>query len=523
MQREKLIRQIADNNIVWDMIVIGGGSTGLGVTLDGALRGYKVAMFEQHDFGKYTSSSSTKLVYGGVRYLKRGDVALVREASVERGRLRRNAPHLVRKLRFVIPNYTRFEVFLYTIGLTLYDIISWGKLRLGRSAPISTRLVMKYIPTIKQEGLRGGVVYHDGQLDDCRFAVNMAQSCIEQGACPVNYMRVIGILHNDKGFVSGVEVKDMETGKVYQVNSTCVINATGVSVDNIISMDLPTKRKMVQPSQGVHLVLDNKFLPSKRALLIPDAADGRMLFVVPWHGKVVVGTSDSASDKYETEPVPLNEDIDFILETAGKYLTVKPERKDILSMFASQRPVAAPIKEGETAKDISRSHRIVVSKHRLITVTGGRLTTYRRVAEDTVNKAIKMNLLPKRICKSRLFKIHGYKLNPNVSSHLYAYGSDKPAIKKMIDNESMMAALIHPDYKYTVAEIIWAVRKEMARTVEDVLSRRIRLLVVDARAAIESAPVVAEIMADEFGYDQQWIDEQVKVFNIIAQKYLPEV
>ncbi len=521
MQREKLIKQIADNKKVWDMIVIGGGATGLGVTLDGALRGYSVAMFEQHDFAKYTSSSSTKLLHGGVRYLKRGDVALVREASVERGRLRRNAPHLVRNLPFVIPNYTRFEVFLYTIGLKLYDIISWGKLRLGRSAPISTRLVTKYIPTIKQEGLRGGVVYHDGQFDDSRLAVNLAQSCIEHDACPVNYMRVIGLLHDKKGLVSGVEVKDMETDKVYRVNSKCVFNATGVSVDSIISMDVPTKRKIVQPSQGVHLVLDSRFLPGKRALLIPDIAEGRMLFAVPWHEKIVVGISDVASEKYDMELVPLNEEIDFILETAGKYLTIKPERKDILSMFASQRPIAAPIKEGETAKEISRSHRVVVSKNNLITVTGGRWTTYRRIAEDTVNKAIKMDLLPKRVCKSRLFRIHGYKLNPNILSHLYVYGSDMPAIKKMIDNESMMAALIHPDYKYTVAEIIWAARKEMARTVEDVLSRRVRLLVIDARAAIEAAPVVAQIMADEFGYNQNWIDNQIETFNRIAQKYLP--
>ncbi|MDO9634299.1 MAG: glycerol-3-phosphate dehydrogenase/oxidase [Paludibacter sp.] len=523
MQREKLIRRIADTNKVWDMIVIGGGATGLGVTLDGALRGYQVAMFEQHDFAKYTSSRSTKLVHGGVRYLKRGDVALVREASVERGRLRRNAPHLVRNMSFVIPNYTRFEVFLYTIGLSLYDIISWGKLRLGRSAPISTRLTMKYLPTVKKEGLRGGVVYHDGQFDDSRLAINLAQSCIEQGACPVNYMRVIGILHDEKGLVSGVEVKDMETEKVYQIKSKCVVNATGVSVDDIIRMDVPSKRRMVQPSQGVHLVLDNIFLQSNRALMIPDAANGRVLFAVPWHDKVILGTSDIVSDNYEIEPVPLDEDIDFILETAGKYLTPKPERKDVLSMFAGQRPIAAPIKEGETSKEISRSHRIFVTEHNLITVTGGRWTTYRRMSEDTVNKAIKLNLLPKRLCKSRTFKIHGYKLNPDVSSHLYVYGSDKPAIKKMIDNESMMAALIHPDYKYTVAEIIWAARKEMARTVEDVLSRRVRLLIVDARAAIEAAPVVAQIMADELGYNQVWIDGQIEAFNKIAQKYLPRV
>lgn len=522
MQREKFIKQIADTNKLWDMVVIGGGSTGLGVTLDAALRGYQVAMFEQSDFAKCTSSSSTKLVHGGVRYLKRGDVALVREASVERGRLRRNAPHLVRKMSFVIPNYTRYEVFLYSLGLILFDIISWGKLRLDRSVPISTRVTTKYLPTIKTDDLRGGVVYHDAQFDDSRLAINLAQSAIEQGAVPLNYMRVIGILHDKKGKVAGVEVKDMETEKVYQVKSKCVVNATGVTVDDIIRMDIPSKNNIVQSSRGVHLVLDNKFLQSKRALMIPDASKGRVLFAVPWHGKVIVGTSDVVSSKYETTPTPLDEDIDFILETAGKYLTPKPERKDVLSMFVGQRPIAAPIKEGQTSREISRSHRVVVSEHNLITVTGGRWITYRRMSEDTVNKIIKLNLLPKRMCKSRTFKIHGYKLNTNFSSHLYVYGSDKPAIKKMIDNESMMAALIHLDYKYTVAEVIWATRYEMARTLEDVLSRRVRLLIFDARAAIEAAPVVAQIMADELGRNQQWIDEQVAHFNDIAKNYLPK-
>lgn len=523
MQREKLISQLSDTGKVWDMIVIGGGATGLGVTLDGALRGYSVAMFEQFDFAKCTSSRSTKLVHGGVRFLKRGDVALVREASVERGRLRRNAPHLVRNLRFVIPNYTRFDVFLHTIGLILFDIISWGKLRLGRSAPISTRLIYKYLPTLKKDGLRGGVVYHDAQFDDSRLAVNLAQSCIEQGACPLNYMRVTGILHNQKGMVSGVKVIDAETGKEYEVYSSCVINATGISALEIIRMDEPDKKNKIMPSQGVHLVLDGKFLQSKRALMIPYTPDGNVLFVVPWHGKAVVGTTEIIRKHNEMEPVPLDEEIDYILKTVGSYLSMQPERKDVLSMFAGQRPVAAPMKEGEHFREISRSHRVTVSQHNLITVSGGRWTTYRRMAEDTVDKAIKLKLLPKRICKTRSFRIHGYKLNPDVSSHLYVYGSDKPAIKKLIDNESLMAALLHPDYKYTVAEVIWAVRKEMARTVDDVLSRRVRLLFVDARAAIEAASVVAQIMADEFGYDQQWIDNQTNEFVEIAQKHLPKM
>lgn len=522
MRRYQLIRQIENPEIEWDMIVIGGGATGLGVTLDGALRGYKVAMFEQHDFAKSTSSRSIKLLHSGVRFLKRGDLALVREASLERGRLRRNAPHLVRKVSFVIPNYSRTEVFFHTMAQWVYDLLSWGKLSLGNSTPISTRMTQKYLPTIKQDGLRGGVVYQDAQFDDARLAINIAQSCLEQGATPINYMRVIKILYDKKKKVSGVVVKDMESDKEYQIKSKCIINATGISVDEILKMDNPEQPKTVKPRQGVHIVLDEKFLQTKHAMMIPSASDDRVLFAVPWYGKIIVGTSGVVRDYYSTNPSVLDKDVDFILETFGKYVTHKPERKDILSIFIGQRPVAANIKEGEKPREISRNHRIRVSKNNLITITGGRWTTYRRMAEDTVDRAIRMGLLPKKVCKSRMFKLHGYKLNPNVKSHLHVYGSDMPYLKKMIDNESMMAAFLHADYKFTVAEVLWAIRKEMARTVEDVLARRVRLLIMDAKAAIETAPVVAQIMADEFGYKQAWIDQQVESFTAYAQKYLLE-
>ncbi|MFA6335562.1 MAG: glycerol-3-phosphate dehydrogenase/oxidase [Bacteroidales bacterium] len=520
MKREELIKKVSTESKVWDMVVIGGGATGLGVALDAALRGYTVALFEQHDFAKCTSSRSTKLVHGGVRYLQKGDVALVREALTERGRLRHNAPHLVKDQSFVIPNYTLFDNFLYTCGLTLYDMLSWGGLSLGRSLYISGEKTSRYLPTVKKKGLKGGVIYHDGQFDDSRLAINIAQSCEENGGCPVNHMKVTGISHNKNGKVAGVTVQDLETNTKYIVSAKSVINATGVFVDDIIQMDVPSTQRMVKPSQGVHLVFDKSFLNSDYALMIPTTSDGRVLFAVPWHDKVVVGTTDIVREHAELEAVPLEEEIEFILQTAGLYMTRKPEKEDILSMFAGQRPLAAPKKEGKSTKEISRSHKIFVSDNNLITITGGKWTTYRRMAEDTVDKAIKLQLLQPRKCVSKNFRIHGYKPNPDLSNHMYVYGSDIPAIVEMMKSNPKMAEKIHPKYEYTVAEVVWAVREEMARSVEDVLSRRVRLLFIDARAAMEAAGKVAEVMASEFGYDQTWIDNQIYSFRKIADNYI---
>jgi glycerol-3-phosphate dehydrogenase len=519
MKREDLIKQISDESKVWDMVVIGGGATGLGVALDAVLRGFSVALFEMEDFAKCTSSRSTKLVHGGVRYLQKGDVQLVREALHERGRLKHNAPHLVKDQSFVIPNYTYFDNFLYTCGLTFYDMLSWG-LSLGRSLYISKRKVTKYLPTIVTNGLKGGVIYHDGQFDDSRLAINLAQSICDEGGCPINRMKVEGINHNNEGKVSGVYVRDTLSGNKYSVKAKSVINAAGVFVDDIILMDEPSKRRMVKPSQGIHLVFDKSFLKSDYAIMIPKTSDGRVLFAVPWHEKVVVGTTDIVRDTPEIEPKPLDEEIDFIMNTAALYMTKKPTKSDILSVFAGQRPLAAPKKEGKSTKEISRSHKIFVSDNDLITITGGKWTTYRKMAEDTVDRAISLNLLPKSKCKTKNYKIHGYRENPDLSNHLYVYGSDMPAVEKLKNSGNGMNEKIHPKYDYSVAEVVWAVREEMALTVDDVLGRRARLLFIDARAAIEAAPKVAQIMAKELGRSQEWINTQTDYFINLANNYL---
>lgn len=517
MIRNEQLNALKDTTKVWDFVVIGGGATGLGIALDAALRGYSVALFEQNDFAKGTSSKSTKLVHGGVRYLAKGDVGLVLEALYERGLLKQNAPHLVKNQSFVIPNYSWWDMLQYGVGLTLYDLLA-GKLSLGRSLCLGKKKTVQYLPTIKTKGLKGGVLYHDGQFDDSRLAINLAQSAVENNGCILNYCRVTGIL-KEENRVAGVTVDDTLNDISYTVKAKAVINATGVFVDDIMQMDIPTGEHLVRPSQGVHLVIDKSFLDSDYAIMIPKTDDGRVLFAVPWHDKVVVGTTDTLRDTPELEPKALEQEIKFILATAGRYMVKKPTRKDVLSVFAGLRPLAMPKKEGKSTKEISRSHKLIVSKHKLITITGGKWTTYRRMAQDTVDKAIALNLVESRECQSKNYKIHGYRPNPDLTNHLYVYGSDEDAIRKIMTESPEMAQKIHPRHNFTHAEIVWAVREEMAQNVEDILARRARLLYLDARAAIQATPAVAQTIAKEMGKDQAWIDRQVADFTKMAQSY----
>lgn len=519
MKRDELIEKIADGSKWWDLLVIGGGATGLGIAVDAATRGYRVALFEQEDFAKATSSRSTKLVHGGVRYLAQGNVPLVLEALHERGLLRKNAPHLVKDQSFIIPSYRYWDNFLYTVGLTLYDWLS-GRLSFGRSKYLSRSKTAEHLPTVRQDGLKGGIVYHDGQFDDARLAVNLAQSCVENGGCPINRMKVVAILHDADGKVAGVKVEEGLSGTVYEVRAKAVVNAAGVFVDSIMEMDMPAHEPMVRPSQGVHLVLDPSFLQSDYAVMIPKTEDGRVLFAVPWHDKVVVGTTDTVRDKPELEPQALEQEIEFILSTAGRYLKHRPERRDVLAVFAGLRPLVAPKRAGKNTGEISRSHKIFVSDHRLVSIIGGKWTTYRKMAEDTVDRLIGLGLVEKRACVTKHFKIHGYQPNPDGERHLRVYGSDIQAIRQLMESSSEMAEKLHPGYAYTVAEVVWAVREEMALTVEDVLARRIRLLFLDARAAVEAAPKVARILARELGRDTVWEERQVAAFAALSKHYL---
>lgn len=518
MQRDLQLKQLENTDIVWDILVIGGGATGLGVALDATLRGYKVILVEASDFAKGTSSRSTKLVHGGVRYLAKGDIGLVMEALHERGLLKRNAAHLVKNQTFIIPVYTWWDAFLYTVGLTFYDLLA-GRLGFGKSLFMGPRKVLEWLPALNKNRLKGGVLYHDGQFDDSRLAVNMTQSVIEHGGCAINYVKAISLLKDAGGKLTGAEVNDLETGKTHRIQARTVVNATGVFVDSILRLDNPELMHMVRPSQGVHIVMDKKFLGSDYSLMIPKTDDGRVLFAIPWHGKAVIGTTDTVVDSVEPEPRALREEIDFILNNAGRYLTSQPTRNDILSVFAGLRPLAAPSQEGKSTKEISRKHKLMVSGSGLITITGGKWTTYRKMAEDTVNTAIKTGGLIKRPCATRTFAIHGSTQPLSENDVLSVYGTDAVNITHLLNENPEWGNKLHPAYDYIEAQVIWAVREEMARTVEDVLARRLRILFLDVQASTQMCVKVAEIMARELKKDNEWIEAQVQQFEGISKNY----
>jgi glycerol-3-phosphate dehydrogenase len=518
IQRDALVNQISDPSTVWDLIIIGGGATGLGVAVDAASRGFKTLLLEQSDFAKGTSSRSTKLVHGGVRYLAQGNIGLVVEALRERGILLRNAPHLVRNESFIIPNYSWPNAIFYSVGLSVYDLLA-GKRSFGRSRLISNHEVIERIPNINQKGLKAGVLYHDGQFDDARLAVSLALTAIEQGATLLNYFRVTS-LNKQANKINGVAVTDLETAVSYSLKAKTVINATGVFVDEILVMDAPEAGPMVRPSQGIHLVFDQSFLGPHDALMIPKTKDGRVLFAIPWHDRTLIGTTDTPLDAHQLEPRALEEEIQFILDTSAAYLTKIPTRKDVLSVFAGLRPLAAPQGKDKKTKEISRSHKLMLSASGLVTITGGKWTTYRKMAEDTVNLAIQSGGLTKRNCNTKTLYLHGFSESADWRDPFFVYGSDAVSVKALTRENPAWKETLDPRLPYIRAEIIWATRYEMARRIEDVLARRTRALFLDARAAMAMAPAVAHLMAEELNKDEGWEKEQVLSFLQVAKNYI---
>ena len=512
--RESLIGQLGRRRI-WDVLIIGGGATGLGVALDAALRGLSVVLFEQHDFAKGTSSRSTKLIHGGVRYLGQGDIKLVYSALHERDLLIKNAAHVVHSQSFIIPCYTTMDVIKYSAGLRVYDLLA-GSFGLGRSRFISKGRISEKLPSVNREGLKGGVEYFDGQFDDARLAINLAQTAIENSAVVLNYFKVNGII-KESGKIRGITVNDAETGEMYEVKSKTVINATGVFVDDILKMDEPASGKTVRPSQGVHVVVNKKFMSSSSAMLIPKTDDGRVLFAVPWHDHLLIGTTDTLIEQHSIEPVALDVEINFILNTINKYLDNGPSVKDVLSVFAGLRPLAASSDKSKATKELSRDHKLFTSKSGMITITGGKWTTYRKMAEKTVDLALK-NMgsarIPSTTAKTGL---HG--LRPPTHTHLSVYGTDEDLIVQLIGQNPLLSQKLVNGHDYTHAEVVWAIRNEMAKSIEDVLSRRLRLLFLDAAAAIEAAPVVADIFEKESGWSNKRKAEQLDEFYKIAYHY----
>jgi glycerol-3-phosphate dehydrogenase len=491
MKRETVFDQIGNNGEPWDFLVIGGGATGLGVAVDASARGYRTLLVEQHDFAKGTSSRSTKLVHGGVRYLKQGNISLVLEALRERGLLCENAPHLVHHLEFIVPIYSWWEGPFYGIGMKIYDRLA-GKLGLSPSRVLSREETLELIPTLEPAGLQRGVSYYDGQFDDSRLAVNLAQTIFDLGGVAVNYTPVVSLI-KENDLIAGAVLHDLESGSEHRVRARAVINATGVFSDGIRKMDEPDAKSVIVASQGSHVVLPKAFLPGNSAVMVPHTPDGRVLFAVPWHDHVVVGTTD---------------------------LSKAPSRSDILSVYAGLRPLVK-VADAKSTAALSRDHTILISNAGLLTIAGGKWTTYRKMAQDAVEQAETMAGFEERPCKTEHLQIHGWTKQTITDPSLRVYGADAGAIQEIARQEPALAEKLHPALPYSGAEVVWAVRAEMARTVEDVLARRTRALLLGARASIAAAPRVAELMARELKQDGEWQKRSVRNFEQVAQGYLP--
>ncbi len=516
--REQILKDLGSESKPWDVVVIGGGSTGLGAAVEAASRGYRTLLVERADFAKETSSRSTKLVHGGVRYLAQMNITLVLDALRERGHMLRNAPHLVHDLSFVVPAYSYFSLPYYGVGLKVYEELS-GKLSFGKSKLLSRETTLKKLPGISGVDLRGGILYHDGQFDDARYAITLVRTLQDLGAVALNYFEAVGVLMN-AGKVAGIQARDVESGTAFDVPAKAVINACGVHAEETIAFNGRPRENLLAISQGSHFVLPRTFLPGNTALMIPKTADGRVLFAIPWHNALVVGTTDVPIDSKSAEPRALPEEKQFLRAHIAKYMGRAPRPEEILSVWSGLRPL---VRHGnaKTSK-LSRDHTILVSSSGLITVTGGKWTTYRRMGQDTIDRAEQVASFARRPSQTLDLKLHGWSAEASNSESPWesVYGSDLPALRAISDQDRSLEALLHPRLPFRRREVVWAARHEMARTVEDVLARRTRALFLDARAAIEAAPTVARILAAELKRDESWISQDAQRFLEIAKGYL---
>lgn len=514
-RREELLAQL-DPQTVYDLAVVGGGATGLGVALDAAARGMKVVLVEANDFAKGTSSRSTKLVHGGVRYLAQGNIALVREALHERSTLLQRAPHIAQPLPFVVPAYRWWESAFYGIGLKIYDALA-GAAGLGHTRFLSRQDTLACLPAVQPAHLRGGVRYWDGQFNDAKLALTLARSAAREGALLFNYMKATQLRYSE-GRVSGLHCEDVLTGQSHALQARCVINATGVWVDALREQD-GSPEPMVAPSQGVHIVVDAHFLPGHNALMIPKTADGRVLFAVPWLGKVILGTTDTPRHDLAAEPLAFDEEIDFILSEAARYLRVAPQRSDVKSIWVGLRPLVKPPQDhGENTKALSREHTVLVSRSGLVTVTGGKWTTYRAMAEDVLQKCLDSGLLATHVpatAPAEQMALVGAEPTQQPARPLceaegwHSFGSEQDFVQSLEGAQTWLCAGL------SEAMVRFAARHEYAVHVEDVLARRSRLLFLDARLAAECAPQVAQILQEETG-----LDPALDSFVQLAGQYL---
>ncbi|MGI9072793.1 MAG: glycerol-3-phosphate dehydrogenase/oxidase [Bryobacteraceae bacterium] len=526
MRREQVLKEIGIAPGEWDIVVVGGGATGLGTAVDAAARGYKTVLFEAHDFAKGTSSRSTKLVHGGVRYLQQGNIHLVLEALRERGRMLRNAPHLAHRRGFIVPAYALWELPFYGTGLSLYDLLA-GRERLGRSRILSTARVRESLPTLRKAGLKGGILYYDGQFDDSRYAIALLRTLFDLGGVALNYVRITGLLKRGD-CVRGVVAEDAELGSRFEIPAKVVINATGVFADELRRLDEPRTSPVVMVSQGTHVVLPRSFLPGESALMIPRTSDGRVLFAIPWHDRVLIGTTDDPVRQAEIEPRAMPDERHFLRTHIERFLGRRPEAAEIRSVWSGQRPLVRRGGVSNTAA-LSRDHTILISDTKLLTITGGKWTTYRRMAEDAIDRAAPLGGLPAVQCQTAQLKLHGWIEEPNqhcignlenATEWERVYGADLPALQQLAREDPDLDQPLHPQLPFQRREVIWAARHEMATCVEDVLARRTRALFLDAKASLEAAPITARLLARELGKDANWEQEQLESYRRVAEGYI---
>ena len=523
-QRNEMLKELGGNTEPWDVLVIGGGATGLGAAVEAASRGYRTLLVERSDFAKETSSRSTKLVHGGVRYLEQMNLTLVLDALRERGHMLRNAPHLVHDLSFVVPAYSYFSLSYYGMGLKLYERLS-GRLSFGRSELLSREATLEKLPGIKNVGLRGGILYHDGQFDDARYAIALLRTLEDLGGAAINYVEATGLIERG-GKIAGIKAHDREDGSVFDVQAKAVINACGVHAEDTLALDGRPRGPLLAISQGSHFVLPRSFLPGDTALMIPKTADGRVLFAIPWHNALLVGTTDVPVESKSAEPRALPEEKKFLRDHIARYFGRAPRPEEILSVWSGLRPLVR--KGGVATSKLSRDHTIFVSPSGLITVTGGKWTTYRRMGQDTIDRAVQVAALPKQPSRTLELKLHGWTPDTNMAATTAnsawdsVYGSDLPALSALSSQDPSLDAPLHPRLPFRLREVVWAARYEMARTVEDVLARRTRALFLDARAAIEAAPAVANLLARELHRSEAWKAHDLASFLETAKGYLCE-
>ncbi|MBI2336534.1 MAG: FAD-dependent oxidoreductase [Deltaproteobacteria bacterium] len=530
MQRNKQLANLKEGQ--FDILVIGGGATGAGIALDAASRGLQVALVERLDFAAGTSSRSTKLVHGGVRYLEqamkrldRGQYHLVKEALHERAILLKLAPHLTHPLPILTPLYKWHEIVYYHIGLKLYDLLA-GRHNLKPSRFVSAKRVMEMFPMLKREGLKGAVLYYDGQFNDARMNLSIALTALKQGAVVANYVRVQNLIKNDAGKLCGVRAKDEINGVEFDIYAKAIINATGPFVDEIRKIDEPEVSPMLQVSSGIHVVLDKRFCAPDTGVLIPKTDDGRVLFLLPWLGHTLVGTTDNPA-KVEVDPQASEEDVHYLLKYINRYYDLKISREDVLASWSGLRPLVSVADSKETAK-LSRDHVIRVSASGLITITGGKWTTYRKMALDAVNQAIQLaQLQPARFSQTEKIPFVGaegfhaklpyelaeeFKLDFDIAQHLAnSYGG--LAREVLTSTGAYLWRRLVPGHPYLEAEILYAIREEGACHVMDILSRRMRLAFLDRKATLAVLPRVIDLVGDALGWDPK---RRHKEFQIMA-------